>query len=329
MNSLIKTSITLAAIFTLSSGFLHAQTTPVVVGIGGLAGNLIHPFVSKDAGLFQKYGVDARLVLFQGGSLLTQAQMSGDVKISVAAGTATIASRSQGADSIIVSSYMNTLDYSLVAAKGITQWQQLKGKRIAISRFGSSTDTAVRLVLEKLGMNPTKDVVIVQIGSQPTRFQALIAGSVDATIIAPPFDVTAKRQGYPILLSMFEQGIPYPHGVIETTDRLVQENPQLVKNFLKGFIAGIHYGFTNKEGTKRVMSKYLNMTDPEILDATYQTYLQTTDRKTWPDLAGMRLAVEEVAKRVPSVKGKGAEEFINTRFLDELQKEGFFEELNR
>jgi NitT/TauT family transport system substrate-binding protein len=329
MNRRIETAIIVAIGFTLYSGFLHGQTTPVLFGVGGLAGNLIHPFVSKDAGLFQKYGVDARLVLFQGGSLLTQAQMSGDVKISVAAGTATIASRSQGADSIIVSSYMNTLDYSLVAAKGITQWQQLKGKRIAISRFGSSTDTAVRLVLEKLGMNPTKDVVIVQIGSQPTRFQALIAGSVDATIIAPPFDVTAKRQGYPILLSMFEQGIPYPHGVIETTDRFVQENPQIVKNFLKGFIAGIHYGFTNKEGTKRVMSKYLNMTDPEILEATYQTYLQTTDRKTWPDLAGMRLAVEEVAKRVPSVKGKGAEEFINTRFLDELEREGFFKELNR
>ena len=300
-----------------------------MVGVGGLAGNLIHPFVSKDAGFFQKYGVDARLVLFEGGTVLTQAAMSGDVKISIAAGTATIASRSQGADSIIVSCYMNTLDYSLVAAKGITHWQQLKGKRIAISRFGSSTDTAVRLVLEKLGMNPAKDVVIVQIGAQPTRFQALIAGSVDATIIAPPFDVTAKRQGYPILVSMFEQGIPYPHGVIETTDRFINENPQLIKNFLKGFIAGIHYGFTNKEGTKRVMGKYLRMTDPEILEATYQTYLQTTDRRTWPNLAGMRFAVEEVAKRVPSVKGKRAEEFINTKFLDELEREGFFKELNQ
>jgi len=329
MNRLVKIVIGFAIIVVLSCRILHAQTNPIVVGVGGLAGNLIHPFVSKDAGFFQKYGVDARLVLFQGGTLLTQAAMSGDVKISIAAGTATIASRSQGADSIIVSCYMNTLDYSLVAAKGITHWQQLKGKRIAISRFGSSTDTAVRLVLEKLGMSPERDVVIVQIGAQPTRFQALVAGSVDATIIAPPFDVTAKRQGYPILVSMFEQGIAYPHGVIETTDRFVNENPQLIKNFLKGFIAGIQYGFTNKEGTKRVMAKYLNMTDPEILEATYQTYLQTTDRRTWPNLTGMRFAVEEVAKRVPSVKGKKAEEFINTKFLDELEREGFFKELNK
>ena len=329
MSRLNRGAVSFCVILLICSASLYAQTSPVVVGVGGLAGNLIHPFVSRDAGLFQKYGVDARLVLFEGGIVLTQAAMSGEVKISIAAGTATIASRSQGADSIIVSSYMNTLDYSLVAAKGITHWQQLKGKRIAISRFGSSTDTAVRLVLEKLGFNPAKDVVIVQIGAQPLRFQALTAGSVDATIIAPPFDVTAKRQGYPILVSMFEQGIPYPHGVIETTDRFTKENPQLIKNFLKGFLAGIQYGFTNKEGTKKVMSKYLRMTDPEVLEATYQTYLQTTDRRTWPDLTGMRLAIEEVAKRVPTVRGKEPQEFLNTRFLEELETEGFFKELNR
>ena len=151
MSRLNRGAVSFCVILLICSASLYAQTSPVVVGVGGLAGNLIHPFVSRDAGLFQKYGVDARLVLFEGGTVLTQAAMSGEVKISIAAGTATIASRSQGADSIIVSSYMNTLDYSLVAAKGITHWQQLKGKRIAISRFGSSTDTAVRLVLEKLG----------------------------------------------------------------------------------------------------------------------------------------------------------------------------------
>src|SRR5262249_52862872 len=132
-----------------------------------------------------------------------------------------------------------------------------------------------------------------------------------------------------VLVSMFKLGIPYPQGVIETTDRLIHENPQLIKNFLKGFIAGIHYGFTNKEGTKKIMSKYLNMNDPEILESTYQTYLQTTDRNPWPNPAGMRLAIDEIAKRTQAAKGKAPEDFVNTRFLDELQREGFFEELNR
>lgn len=312
----------------LSPSSLPAQSqTPVIVGISGLSSNLIHAFVSQEAGLFHKYGVDVRLVVFEGGSLLAQAAVAGEVKFSITSGTVTIASRSSGADTVIVAGYMNVLPYQLVAAKGITRVEQLKGKRIAISRFGSGTDTAVRLVLEKFGLNPAKDMTIVQVGAQPSRFQALMAGTIDATIIAPPFDVTAKKQGFPILVNIAELGIPYPQEVVESTDRFIRENPQLVKNFLKGFIAGIHYGFTNKEGTQKILTKYLKITDPEILEATYTSYIQTTDRKAFPSVEGMRYGIEEVSKRVPAAKGKKPEDFINMRFLDELEREGFFKQL--
>jgi hypothetical protein len=96
---------------------------------------LVHAFISKEAGLFQKHGLDARIVVFEGGSLLAQAALAGEVKISMNSGSVTIASRSQGADSTIVGAYVNTLPYSVVAAKGLTKWEQLKGKRIAISRL--------------------------------------------------------------------------------------------------------------------------------------------------------------------------------------------------
>jgi len=300
---------------------------PTVMGLAGLSVNLIHPFISRDAGLFQKYGVDARLVVFEGGSLLAQAAVAGEVKFSVTSGTVTIASRSAGADTVIVAGYMNTLPYNVVVGKGITRWEQLKGKRIAISRFGSATDTAVRLVLERFGLNPGKDVTIVQVGAQPSRFAALVTGAVEATIIAPPFDVTAKKQGYNILANVAELGIPYPQEVIETTDRVTKENPQMVKNVLKGFVAGIHFGFTRKEETKKILTKYLKIQDPEILEATYQSYVQTTDRNMYPNMDGMRSGIEEVAKRIPAAKGKRAEDFVNMRFLEELEKEGFFKEI--
>jgi NitT/TauT family transport system substrate-binding protein len=307
---------------------LPAQTqTPVVVGVAGLSASLIHPFIARDAGLFQKHGIDARLVLFEAGTLLAQAALAGEVKISVTSGPVTIASRSAGADTIVVAGYINTLPYNLVTAKAITKLEQLKGKKIAISRFGSTTDTAVRLLLEKVGLNPTKDVTIVQVGAQSSRFQALVAGTIEATIIAPPFDITAKKQGYNVLVNLADLGIPYPQQVIETTDRVIRENPQLVKNFLKGFIAGIHYGLTNKEGTKKIMVKYMKITDPEILEATYASYIQTTDRRAFPDMQGFRYGLEEVAKRLPAAKDKKAEDFVNMRFLNELEKEGFFKEL--
>src|SRR4249920_918532 len=110
---------------------------PMIVGVAGPAINMVYSFVARDAGLFQRYGIDARIVIFDAGSILAQAALSGEVKVSVSSGPATIASRTQGADTNIIAACVNILPYSLVAAKGITKWDQLKGKKIAISRFGS------------------------------------------------------------------------------------------------------------------------------------------------------------------------------------------------
>ena len=299
----------------------------VIVGVAGPAVNMVYSFVAKDAGLWQKYGIDARGVIFEAGSILAQAALSGQVKISISSGPATIASRTQGADTIIIAACVNTLPYSMVAAKGITKWDQLKGKKIAVSRFGSGTDTAVRLVLKKFGLDPAKDVVILQVGTQPSRVQALAAGTIDATIVSPPLDLTAKKQGFQILVNIAELGIPYPQQVIETTDRFNRENPQMVKNLLKGFIEGVHYAATHKDETKKIITKYLKTTDPEILEATYQSYLQVTDKSAYPNLEGICTAIEELAQRVPAAKSKKPEDFVDTRFLKELEKEGFFKQL--
>lgn len=301
----------------------------MIVGVSGPAINMIYSFVAREAGLYQKHGVDPRIVLFEAGSLLAQAMLSGDVKMSVSSGPAVIAARSQGADTIIIAACVNTLPYSVVAAKGITKWDQLRGKKIAISRFGSGTDTAVRLVLKKFGLDPAKDVTILQFGTQPSRIQALAAGSIDATLVSPPLDLTAKKQGYQILVNMAELGIPYPQQVIETTDRFAGEHPHAVKNFLKGFIEGVRYAATHKDETKKIITKYLKTTDPEILEATYQSFLQVTDQSAYPNLEGIRNAMDEVAQRVPVVKNKKPEDFVNTRFLKELEKEGFFKQLSK
>jgi NitT/TauT family transport system substrate-binding protein len=316
-------ALLLLALVIVGPAAVHSAD-PMIVGVAGPAINMVYSFVARDSGLLQKHGLDARIVVFDAGSILAQAALSGDVKISVSSGPATIASRSQGADTIIVGACVNTLPYSIVGAKGITKWEQLKGKKIAISRFGSGTDTAVRLVLKRFGLDPVKDVVIVQLGTQPSRVQALSAGVIDATIISPPLDITAKKQGFQILVNIAELGIPYPQQIIETTDRFIREDPRTVKNFLKGFIEGVRYAGTHKEETKKVMTKYLKTSDPEILEATYHSFVQVTDESGYPNLEGIRNAIDEVAQRVPAVKSKKPADFINTRFLKELENEGFF-----
>ena len=217
----------------------------------------------------------------------------------------------------------------MVSAKAITKWDQLKGKKIAISRFGSGTDTAIRLALRKFGLDPVKDVSILQMGSQPDRVRALAAGSLDATLVSPPFDLAAKKQGYDILVNLADLGIAYPQLVIETSERFIREQPQGIKNFLKGFIEGVHYAATHKEETKKPITKYLKIDDPEMLEATHQSFLQVTDYSGYANLEGMRNAMDEVALRMPAVKTKKPEDFVDTRFLKELEKEGFFKQFQK
>jgi NitT/TauT family transport system substrate-binding protein len=329
-----KTTLRVLQIFLCLTLFLvypvfARSADPMIVGVAGPAINMVYAFVARDAGFWQKYGIDAKVVIFDAGSILAQAALSGQVKVSVSSGPATIAARSQGADAIIVAACVNTLPYSVVAAKEITRWDQLRAKKIAISRFGSGTDTAVRLVLKRFGLDPVKDVIIVQLGTQPSRVQALAAGAIEATLISPPLDIAAKKQGYQILVNIADLGIPYPQQVIETTDRFSKENPQLVKNFLKGFIEGVRYAATHKDETKKIITKYLKTGDPEVLEATYHSYIQVTDQSGYPNLEGLRNAMDEVAQRVSAVKGKKPEDFVNTRFLKELEKEGFFKPIQK
>ncbi len=325
----IATAVAALVLVLFASPIALPASEQPIVGVAGPAINMVYGFVARDAGLFQKHGVDPKIVVFDSGSVLAQAALAGDAKISVTSGPVTIASRTQGADAILVASCVNTPPYSIVAAKNITRFEQLKGKRIAMSRFGSGTDTSLRLVLRKFGLDASKDLMVMQLGTQPSRYQALVAGKIDATIISPPLDLTAKQQGFNILVDIADLGIPYPQQGIETTDRLIRENPQLVKNFLKGYIEGVYYAAKNKDQTKKIITKYLKTTDPEILEATYRSYLKVTDYTAYPNLEGIQNAMDEVALRVPAVKKKKPEDFVNTRFLKELGQEGFFKSLSK
>lgn len=315
------------SLLAFSSPVLARADTPVMAGVAGPGVNLIYAYLAHDTGLWKKHGVDVKLLTFESGSTLAQVARSGEIKIAINSGPTTIAARAQGADAIIIASAVNTLPYSLVTAKGISSWDQLKGKRVGVSRFGSGTDTAIRLVCKKFGLDATKDLIILQGGTQPTRLQALSAGAIDATLVSPPLDFIAKKQGWSVLTNIAQLGIPYPQLVIETTDRLNRDNPKLVKGFLKGFVEAIYYSAKFKDETKRVITKYLKISDPEILDATYESFIKVTDYSAEPNLDGIRNAIDEVALRVPAAKTRKPQEFIDLRFLNELRSERFFSQL--
>jgi ABC-type nitrate/sulfonate/bicarbonate transport system substrate-binding protein len=324
LGPLVK-ALLLTGLLSIPAADLVAE--PVKIGVAGPAINLIYAYVTQDAGLWKKHGLEGQVILFESGSTLAQVARAGGVKFAINSGPATIAARTQGADAVIVAAFVNTLPYSLVTAKTITKWSDLKGKKIGISRFGSGTDTAIRLVSKRFGLDPNRELVILQGGTQPSRLQAVLAGSLDGTLVSPPLDLTARKQGLNILVNIADLGIPYPQLIIETTDRFNRANPDVVKRFLRGFLEGVRHVASHKEPTLSTVRRYLKTGDPEILEATYQSFLQVTDYSGVPNTEGIRNAIDEVAQRVPAAKNKKPEEFLDLRFLNELQAEGFFKKI--
>jgi ABC-type nitrate/sulfonate/bicarbonate transport system substrate-binding protein len=310
-----------------ANGRADDKLEKIYVGVAGLSGALAHAFMPKDSGLYEKYGLDAELIFFQGGTQAIQAALAGGVQMVVTAGPEIINARVAGSDMIMIAGYMNTLPYSIVADKKITKFEQLKGTKAAISKFGSTSDLAVRYALEQNGLTPGKDVTIIQLGDQNTRFAGLTAGSVQSTLISPPFDITAKKMGFNILADMADLGLPYQHETVATTDRFIKEHPETVRKFLRAFVAGIHLWMTDEKKTKEILTKRLKIKEKEILDETYIAYKKLTEKKPYPTLKGIQFQIDDVAKRNPKAKGAKPEDFVNITFLKELDQSGFIDKL--
>ncbi|MGH7783436.1 MAG: ABC transporter substrate-binding protein, partial [Candidatus Binatia bacterium] len=184
-----------------------AQT--VRIGSLGLSGPLLPLWLAQDRSLFSQYGLKPEIITFQGGSTTIQALMSGEVKFAAAGSTAGVNARLGGADVVVIAEWVNTLPYMLIVANEIDTPEKLKKKRIAISRFGSAAHYAVRLVLMKFGIDPDKEVQMLQIGDESLRLAALRQGSVDATVLTPPSNLTARNLGFRVLTSLHEAGIQY------------------------------------------------------------------------------------------------------------------------
>jgi NitT/TauT family transport system substrate-binding protein len=299
----------------------------IYVGVAGLSGALAHAFIPKDTGLYEKFGLDVDLVFFQGGTQGVQSLIAGGVQFAVSSGSEIVAARVAGADVTIVAGYMNTVPYSIVADKRVSRFEDLKGGKAAVSRFGTTSDLAVRYAFEQNGLIPGKDITLVQLGDQGARFAALTGGTVQATVISPPFDLTAKKLGFRILADMADLGLHYQHEALATTERMLTTRPETVRKFLKAFIAGIHVWMTDEKKTKEILARRLRIKDPEILNETYSAYKKLTEKKPYPTLKGIEFQIADLALRNPKAKNAKANTFVNISLLKEIDKSGFIEAL--
>lgn len=284
--------------------------------------------VAKEAGLFKKYGLDPALILTPGGSLGFQAMMGGDVAMVMADGSAAVTSNLAGADIVIVASFLNTFPYSLISIPEIKKVDQLIGGKVAISRFGSATDVSVRMSLAKVGLNPDKDVTILQIGTQTSRFAALQTKAVQATIITPPFTLTARKMGYNTLIDMAQMNIPFELTALLTRKSFIKSQRETVQLVVAALSEAIHYYKSEKDPTIKILGKYLQTTDRDALEETYkEVAVKALPEKPYATLPGIQTIIDELAQKNPKAKNARPEDFVDMSFVKKLDDEGFFERL--
>jgi NitT/TauT family transport system substrate-binding protein len=322
-----------AAVFLTSvspcAGATQDKPTRLNFGYSSISGSQAILRVIRDAGIFQKNSLDASLVLISGGSGIMQALVAGDLPIAVASGEPAILARLQGADTVILGGLINIIDFSIIAAPEVKKPQELKGKKIAVSRFGSSTDFVLRYALEKWELVPDRDVAILQIGSQPARFAALKNGTVHATIVGPPADIVARKAGFNELATPGQLNLAYPNTSLVSTASRVSRNEELTRRVIKAMVEGIHFFKTQKQASIKSLDAFARLADTDLLEETYRHYVEILPKVPYPDLAGIHNVLKEIAKRDPKAKGFKPEAFTDVRFLKELEASGFVEKLYR
>lgn len=325
----LKTFATAVFSFALLAFSYHpalAQLTKLNVGYSAISGDQLPAWVAKDAGIFQKNGLDVQLIYFTGGTTAVMALISADTPISQVAGSAVVNSVLAGSDSVLIVGGVTSLNYYLMARPDIKTAEQLKGGSVAISRFGSSSDFIARYALSKIGLTPGKDVTLVQIGSTPDRVSAVLTGRVQATVVNPPASIIAEKRGMTTLADLPKLGLVYQHTSGATTRRFVRANPDVVRRYVKSQVEAVHRIYTDKETSIKVLSKYFGRgLEREDLEKTWANLLSDSvlPRKQYPSLEGIKTILETEAKGKP-VK---PEDFADLTFVRELDQSGFIDSL--
>ena len=279
-----------------------------------------------EKGIFKKYGLDVTLAYIDGGTTLSGAVVGGSIAIAQN-GYAPAAAGVQGADVVFIGGISNQLPFQLVVKGNIKSAADLKGKKIAISRYGATSDVAATYTLKSLGLKRT-DVVILQLGGEGTRTAAMLSGQIDGSLEQYPRTGELEEKGYRVLVDCLKIASDYPNTSYVSTRAFIAKNPDIVKRFIMGISDGIHAFKTDRAGALKSAAAFLKAKPGPALDKAYDIF--TT--KVYPDIPrpsmkGIALVLDELKTRLPAAARVKPEQLVYTAPFDSLEKEGFFAKL--
>jgi NitT/TauT family transport system substrate-binding protein len=321
--------ILLIASLFVSPSILFSQSRAlkkVQVGVPAISmGNIIIYF-TKEARIFEKYGLDVDPVAVAGSGIASKALISGSVLISPIATPTVMTAVLAGSDMVILAHTMPGVIQSLMVRPDIKRDEDLKGKTIGVTTFGSLTDFLVKYLARQKGLNPDKDFALLQIGTDSDRFLALQQGRIQGATLSHPNFIFAQRAGFHVLWDFFRD-VDYPWSEIATTRTQIKQDRDLVMRYMRAHLEGIARFKQEPELGKRVIKKMLRLDDDSLAQESWELFAKHRIAAPYPNLKGMKTSYEYVAATRPDVYKHKPEEFIDASFVEELDKSGFIKKL--
>ena len=298
-----------------------------VLAFGSTGPNLTTFWLAREAGLYKQYGLDVDIVFFRGSTIAINALATKDAHFGAFGASSAVLARLGGMDTVLIATAAPGLLFYLVTKKEINSAADLKGKRIGASRPGTDSDLAARVAAQKLGLGE-KDVQVIAMGTDNERLAAMSQGVVDATVVTVGGYVAAQKLGFHSILDLSQANIPYEAASMITTRSLIKENPEMVRRFIKGFVAAIQYAQTHREVTLKVLSKYMRTTDADILNASYDQYVgRVIPRVPYVSEKGLQAVIDFIRQRNPQAANIKPQDVMDNRFIKELDDSGFIKAL--
>ena len=305
----------------LGAGAQAQEKIRVGQGSVSLQSGLMH--IAKERGLFSKYGLVSEIVYIPGGTTNIQVLVSGNLDLSQLSGAPGVAANLEGADIVYIVGLLDKLNYQLVTRPEIKSAEQLKGKKFGVSRFGSSADFGLRALLKRLGVDPAKEVSILQVGDEPARVAAIKSGNIEGTVVNAPFGSEAEKLKLNVIADSVKMEIPFFNTGLLGSKKHMDKQEGKVLNFLRAYLEAIKILKTERDYSVKALAQFTRVQNLKAIQEGYDYFNHQLQPVPYPSLEAMQAVVAQIAETNPKARKVEAKAYVSDRYLKQLEEEGF------
>ena len=294
------------------------------VGYAAIAGSFATPWMAKEAGLFEKYGLDADLTYIASGPTMLQAMVAGELDFGEVAAPSPMAAHLEGGEIVWIAAAVNRPVFFVVTPPELTRLEDLRGRALGVTRIGTTSHTFTKLAVRAAGLDPERDVTILQTGGLPETVTALVNGRIQGAVIGTPAYQAALQEGMHVIADLAALGIPWPLSGAIATRSQIAAHPERVRKYVQAYVEALHLLRTDRERSVAVIAKYIEAPDRTLAEQTWESMVQNYTMPPYPDRAAMETVVrEELLATNPRARDVPLDSYYDDRFVRELDESGF------